>query len=453
MKLFGWGKSKDPQPPLLQQVKKSDPFARSCNGRDRGTAGMGSFMPLKGNSTGVRKQQGLFDVEQEDYLLGCATTKPKVSNIDDPDSDKKIEDTLQFVFSHEREGLLAIGTFALEQLQSIRNIIDAHQKSGDHDGYEAPNGASAMDSDMMQSSDDEDQLQRSWLAARKTCDLPVFGDVESSRIESEPERAPTEGRYASPNQSKALTLYDNGNRTSNVAVKPIVLLTSLPPELRRILDPASALLYGRSQLPDLVPHWTDSVPPPVVAKVEGRSLDEVYYSSHLCGLLNFRKKPQKSDRTLAKRSNAREIVPTPGEEKKWMIPIERAEDELAKTSFMKTLGSAGLPSLGKLAKLWRATCKQSSARIAPERKPCPQQASKDPLDIPNEEVFTSPIVKPSSRSGQLSKGAWSLKVEEFRRRAQRHERMVNTSIAECSPSRDGSGHWIKTDEDFVVLEM
>lgn len=314
-------------------------------------------MPGKGSTTtGIRKQQGLFGVYEERYLHSSASM-PKVSTEDVADSEEKLQDTIRFVFSHEREGLLAIGTFALEQLQSIRNTIDGHQKATPEDGLDT--STSALD-DMMQSSDDEDQLQRRWLAARKTCDLPVFGDtVDSSGVESEAEQAP---RNSDHDDSKALALYKpNPNRKANSSsVKPIVLLTALPPEIRRALDPASALLYGKSFLP----HWTDAVPPPILAKPPAPFVDEDYYSSRLCGLFS-RKKSLKSKR----HDNQGEIVPVDGEEKKRMIPIELAAQE-TKKSLLK-FAAPGVLSIGKLAKLWRASCKQSTARIAPERKPNP----------------------------------------------------------------------------------
>jgi len=151
---------------------------------------MGSVMPSKGTSTSVRSQRGLFD---EGYLNDTPT-------IPEADSEEKLQDKIRFVFSHEREGLLAIGTFALEQLQSIRNTIDGDQRGadpGDHEyGFEAGVNLLALENDTMQSSDDEDQLQRSWLAARQTCDLPVFGDTYEVDVESEPEEVPFEGPAA-----------------------------------------------------------------------------------------------------------------------------------------------------------------------------------------------------------------------------------------------------------------
>ncbi|KAG0601837.1 hypothetical protein M758_11G141800 [Ceratodon purpureus] len=452
MKFFGWGKNKDPQPQtVLQQANKPDARSGSHGPLDRckSLSGMGSIMPNKGSSTtGMRKQQGLFGVEEERGLLSSARM-PKVSSDDVADSEEKLQDKIRFVFSHEREGLLAIGTFALEQLQSIRNTIDGHLNATPEDGLDS--SASALD-DIMQSSDDEDQLQRSWIAARKTCDLPVFGDsVDTSGVESEAEKPP---RYSDRDDSKALALYkpNPDPNTDSSSVKPVVLLTGLPPEIRRALDPATALLYGKSFLP----HWTDAVPPPVLAKPPAPFVDEDYYSSRLCGLFSRKKSLSKSKR----HDNQGQIVPAAGEEKKRLIPIELAAQETKKS--ILNFAAPGVPSIGKLAKLWRASCKQSTARIAPERrspspvKDLPAKGQALANVFASDEVLTAPELQVMRPSIGLPAGACSPKVAEFRKRVQMHERMLNAPGEfrdSFESSRDDYGHWIKDDEDFLVLEM
>ena len=420
LQLFGWGKNKDIQPQtVLQQVKNpgalssilqwrssslSDKLKRgdhnlesrecrlkfgvnlifashdvfgctdprnSRHGLDRETS-FGPRMPFKGSSTVIRNKQRLFGVDDDGYLHGV-TPKHKVnSSHNAPACDEKLQDTIRFVFSHEQEGLLAIGTFALEQLAAVRDAMEVHQKETaagghDQDGFDSCTG-------MMQSSDDEDALPRSWFAnARKnSCELSVYelNDVYISGVESEAERRPHEEGprdLKEFNHSKALALYKSkGNRTPIAGVKPIVLLTALPPELRKVFDPAN-LLYGKSQLPTFVPHWTDSVPIPVLARKDGPCADEEsYYSSRFCGLFGSKKK------SSTKRLSKRGTVHTEHEECQKLST--KVTDQDSKKS-MFSFGSNGMPSLNKLAKMWRSSCKQSSARIAP--KPCSPRPSQE----------------------------------------------------------------------------
>lgn len=159
-------------------------------------------MPIKGSGTSMRKQHGLFDSKDPSSVDAEAETEEKLQS-----------DNIRFVFSTEREGLLAIGTFALEQLQSIRNTIDGRQKGALDPAAAADNERSvvnllALDEDVMQSSDDEDQLQRSWLAARQVCDLPVFGDsFDDAAAESDNDQAPSPSPAAQNSSSAQQVSY------------------------------------------------------------------------------------------------------------------------------------------------------------------------------------------------------------------------------------------------------
>lgn len=434
MKLFGWGKSKDKQPQTVSQpVKNPDPRI-GRHGMDRGTFVGPPRMPCKGTSPGVvrSQQQRLFGVDDDGYLHGAS----KVSQ-DAPVCDEKLQDTIRFMFRHEQEGLLAIGTFALEQLAAVRDAIDEHQKAGhgqDHDGVESYTG-------MMQSSDDEDAVPRSWLAKART-------DMCESEAEREQSNA--------SNRCKAVTLYKHsGSRTPIAGVKPIVLLTALPPELRKVFDPA------KSQLPTFVPHWTDSVPPPALARADGPCADEdSYYAPRFCGLFGSKKKNSSNYKRLSKRGT----VHFDNEEAKKLAT--KVIDADAKKS-MLSFGSNGMPSLGKLAKMWRSSCKQSSARIAPERNPCSPRPSQEfkgpPCGIERGEVLTAPAPQPQSLSPQRRRptDACSSKVAEFRRRVAMQERNKAQAGAHAGEvardsvgsTWDGCGHWVKTDSEFVVLEM
>jgi hypothetical protein len=434
---------------------------------DRGTS-VGPRMACKGASTGVvrSKQQGLFGVDDDGYLHGAS----KVSQ-DAPVCDEKLQDTIRFVFRHEQEGLLAIGTFALEQLSAVRDAIDEHQNAGhgqdeDEDGFESYTG-------MMQSSDDEDAVPRSWLAKART-----------DMCESEAERGPNEEESNPSNQCKAVTLYKHsGSRTPIAGVRPIVLLTALPPELRKVFDPA------KSQLPTFVPHWTDSVPPPVLARSDGPCADEEsYYAPRFCGLFGSKKKISSNYKRLSKRGT----VHFDNEEAKKLTT--KVIDPDAKKS-MLSFGSNGMPSLGKLAKMWRSSCKQSSARIAPEREPYSPRPSQEfkvmktfsvftvhssrfrecvtfltilgacrgilmqgpPCGIERGEVLTAPAPQPQSLNPQRRRptDACSSKVAEFRRRVAMQERNKAQAGAHAGEvardsvgsTWDGCGHWVKTDSE------
>lgn len=325
---------------------------------------MGHAIPCKSTGSGIRKQQGLFGVDDDGYLHGAKVARG--GNGQDADCDEKSQsDTIRFVFSHERQGLLAIGTFALEQLTKIRDTIDNHQNEWikvDSGGWEEFESCT----DMMQSSDDEDQLPHS---LKRTCDLPVYGsEFYTSGVESEAERESNEEKFEKPaDQLKALTLYQgSGNRSPVAGTKPIVLPTALPPELRKTLDPASPWLQGKSQFPTYVSlrHWTDSVPSPGLPKA---IVDQEHYSSYFCGLFGSKKKSSRTRSDKSKRISQKEIV---------HIDHEDSENLTIKPIDRNTKN--GVPSLGKLAKLWRSSCKQSSARIASERKvPCSPRATHD----------------------------------------------------------------------------
>lgn len=335
---------------------------------------MGNTMPSKstGSSGSTRKQQGLFGVDDNGYIHGgVSSTSKHKQNGPDFGCDAKLQDTIWFMFSHEQEGLLAIGTFALEQLAAIRDTIDKHLKQAES-GLDSLKDSVTYESFtcMMQSSDDEDELPRS---LQSKCELPVYGS-DFSASESEAERASHEdSNVVKPayNQSKALTLYKcSGNRSPVTGTKPIVLLTALPPELRKCLDPASPWVLRNSQLPTYAPlgHWTDSAAPPPVALPKANA-DQEYYASYFCGLFGSNRKPRSQTRS----DKSKRIVPIDNEDHKALAttPIDGPQ---AKKSSMPSFGSNGVPSLQKLAKLWRSSCRQSAARNAPERSP---RASQD----------------------------------------------------------------------------
>lgn len=427
MKLFEWGKSKTLQPQtVLQQVKKSDP--RSSNhGQDQGM----HTLPCK--SSNIRKQRGLFEVDDDDYLpsakVGAKSSSGRAPN---QNNDEKLHDTIRFVFSVEQEGLLAIGTFALEQLTATRDTrTDQKQIS---DGFESCTDFS-----------DEDHLPR---IAKSTCEFPSH--IYSSGDESDDEE---KLKQAAKPDSKALSLYI-GNRSPVAGTKPFVLLNALPPELRQTLDLANPRLHREPLHYVPLGHWTDSAAPPVVVLPKA-NVDQDYYSSYFCGLFSSQKSSLRSE--TAKRISTQKKVAEDHEEFS-----TKPADQNAKKSLLN-FGTSRVPSIEKLAKLWRSSCLQSSARIAPERKSCSPRASQTSKgassnEITSGEVLTTPVMlspgpcdNKMRPPGRIFSEDWSPKVAEFTRRAAMHERNMEEERRD-GEENDG-GHWIKDDSEYVVLEM
>ena len=262
--------------------------------------------------------------------------------------DEKMQETIRFVFTHEQEGLLAIGTFALDQLAGIRNALEEnhHEKGADQlfgPGFDTFSCNGGMVSENYYNETvDTDEEDKTWhqrwipgVTSGKKSEHPVFGDHKTECTETDHHKT------SECNQSKALTLYkDNGRRSPN-GLRPIVLLTALPSDFKKI-DPA---LYSNNT-PKLVPHWLEAVPPPLSSAVkEDSSSDDEYYSTSMCGLFTTKKKFPK------------------GENK--AVNCDQANPK-------KTLTKQGCKgmTMSKLGQLWRATCKStSSAKVAPEIKP------------------------------------------------------------------------------------
>ena len=111
--------------------------------------------------------------------------------------EERLQETIRFVFSHEQEGLLAIGTFALDQLAGATAVphldVDRQIKTPpapDHNVNSRRNSVSNVQVVIREvhSSDDEIEPQptmRSPIAAacKKTESYPIFGDHDTvSRV-------------------------------------------------------------------------------------------------------------------------------------------------------------------------------------------------------------------------------------------------------------------------------
>lgn len=112
----------------------------------------------------------------------------------------RLQETIRFVFSHEQEGLLAIGTFALDQLAGVLEKLPAATATAT-DSCGGPVAATAgaaaagrklelRSSDEEADEDDEDDEEDEVLGShrqlfgRKRPELPVFGDHDVASVDS-----------------------------------------------------------------------------------------------------------------------------------------------------------------------------------------------------------------------------------------------------------------------------
>lgn len=125
MKFFGWGRKKDPspiQPTPHVEVKTSDdapprnlrPFGSSLRWGSRDDTVLGRE---QGGSSSLPRTSQDKDFE----ALAKEMAESGVAWED------RLQETIRFVFSHEQEGLLAIGTFALDQLAGVRLGLDINR--------------------------------------------------------------------------------------------------------------------------------------------------------------------------------------------------------------------------------------------------------------------------------------------------------------------------------------
>lgn len=103
------------------------------------------------------------------------------------EEDKLLQETIRFVFSHEQEGLLAIGTFALDQLAGVHLGLDGRLKPPAATDDQSPSNYPRRNSNVsrvqlvLRSSDDE-MDERSPINSIPVCkkkELPVFGDHDA----------------------------------------------------------------------------------------------------------------------------------------------------------------------------------------------------------------------------------------------------------------------------------
>jgi len=238
----------------------------------------------------------------------------------------RLQETIRFVFSHEQEGLLAIGTFALDQIEGMRLDPDIKPPAtttttADQSCRLKSSSVSSMQV-VFRSSDDETEFHHS---SSKKKELPVFGDHDA---------------------------------LSDLLLRVLsdVEATKVLPILALKLNPACMMNAGANSRDQ--------------AHTEQYQLDEELYSPSVCGL--FR------SRSRARSQRAQKI----GEkEKRKKLPPEKrignSEEQCtllqAPMNLRKTVRATGFSSLGRL---WRSGCNgpPPTHQVTPEPEMSPRES-------------------------------------------------------------------------------
>uniref|UniRef100_A0A7I4AM73 Uncharacterized protein n=1 Tax=Physcomitrium patens TaxID=3218 RepID=A0A7I4AM73_PHYPA len=198
MKLFGWGRKKDPPTSQLsiQNVQKSD---AAWSTRSPGTA----YLLQSEEEIRLQIQQ----IQMPD--MGLPRPSKDLTNyqvaifgkvdecMSEVASDLGCEwedglgETIQFVISHQEQGLLTIGTFGLNQLAGVRDNIDRRPHKSDLNNSRRGCVSSVqLLVCEVRSSDDKTELHQSNLRSLRSDsttnavinrkELPVFGDHDAS---------------------------------------------------------------------------------------------------------------------------------------------------------------------------------------------------------------------------------------------------------------------------------
>lgn len=265
-------------------------------------------------------------VGQEDQTLQQRATSPRpwkcflgeAGDVGSEAWEERLQETIRFVFSHEQEGLLTIGTFALDQLEGVTNHIKPP----------APNHHSVSSVQMaileVRSPDDEIDLQQSVLPS--AIPAPCRRNLESDIILSD---------HDAPISCRLLSLG---------STKPVDTCKDPP----SCTDSANGETHAVAGIKQVVLSTTDG------SEVFDKSDSEDFYSPGVCSLFASRsRRTQKS-----------------AKEKHKKLPERRTDD--AGAYELKRTGS-GRGSLGaQLGRLWRSGCNRSvSPEVPPEKKLTP----------------------------------------------------------------------------------
>ncbi|KAG0591548.1 hypothetical protein KC19_1G182800 [Ceratodon purpureus] len=336
MKFFGWGRKKDPPPiePAYQEFKDSD-AATSIN--SPGSAVCGSVQLVgQDDQPKISTYQRVAIPPQSQDFFGEA-----VVDMDSETWEVRLQETIRFVFRHEQEGLLAIGTFALDQLAGMTHI-DGRRKSPaatEHRVNPRRNSFSSVEVVIreVRSSDDDNESHHSMRSPIPGCkrkeSYPVFGDHDaSSGVHCRGLSVGGTKSVTDKNQYPPCISYASANMTTQEAVsKP-------RGETRGHADSSTTLDHDHSD-------------------------SEGFYSPGICGLFRSRSRRTQKDSGKEKRKKPPEKQKT----------ISYSCEQLNEAD--STKGSLG----AQLGRLWRSACTGSSdsAKVSPEKKPipCPPQES------------------------------------------------------------------------------
>ncbi|XP_073388613.1 uncharacterized protein [Physcomitrium patens] len=331
---------------------------------------------------------------------------------------RTLQETIQFVFSHEQEGLLAIGTFALDQLAGVRNSLDGRPRKPSQSNLRrnsVPN-VPLVDREVRSSEDEAESCQSASRDPLPACassttitrkDLPVFGDHDASF-------GVVSVGHAARNY---LQLFSSVGRD----IPAVLLQAAIDPrkEVETQLEsrPGKQLHVGTSPTDD--------------------HSDEETFSQRRCGVVLSRWRTSKSD-IKSKRKK-------PPEKQ-----LDNVDRELHMRADGKNRASRGIK------RLWRSGCSLCvTAKVAPVKK-------QNFLTAEREFRKQGPPCIANVDSGATSTSS-TPNSSPLPHCPQKEPNQAADLTGELSRRRGASlgkgwacnhnGKWIRTDSEFVVLEM
>ncbi|XP_024369977.1 uncharacterized protein [Physcomitrium patens] len=435
MKLFGWGKNQDP-PPLQTSAKEfqkpgkvpfwflsSDATRRthSPETADQCQSERGGWFESslrQKTDVGLRRTSKDFSGHHvEDSGLGDQYLSRGANDLSS-EWENRLQETIQFVFSHEQEGLLAIGTFALDQLAGVRNSLDGRPRKPSQSNLRrnsVPN-VPLVDREVRSSEDEAESCQSASRDPLPACassttitrkDLPVFGDHDASF-------GVVSVGHAARNY---LQLFSSVGRD----IPAVLLQAAIDPrkEVETQLEsrPGKQLHVGTSPTDD--------------------HSDEETFSQRRCGVVLSRWRTSKSD-IKSKRKK-------PPEKQ-----LDNVDRELHMRADGKNRASRGIK------RLWRSGCSLCvTAKVAPVKK-------QNFLTAEREFRKQGPPCIANVDSGATSTSS-TPNSSPLPHCPQKEPNQAADLTGELSRRRGASlgkgwacnhnGKWIRTDSEFVVLEM